>query len=69
MATTMIGSFAAVEEDYLIAAASALACYGLASEIGAANAKGPGTFQAAMFDALFNMTPEELEAGAQITVF
>lgn len=68
MATTMIASFAAVEEDHLVAAAAALACYGLAAEIGAGEAGGPGTFQAAMFDALYNMTPERLEEGARISV-
>lgn len=68
MATTMIASFAAVEEDHLVAAAAALACYGLAAETGASGTNGPGTFQAAMFDALYNMTPEELEEGARISV-
>ena len=68
MATSMIASFAAVEEDHLVAAAAALACYGLAAEIGAGNSSGPGTFQAAMFDALFHMTPEKLEEGAKISM-
>ena len=68
MATSMIASFAAVEEDHLVAAAAALACYGLAAEIGAGDSSGPGTFQAAMFDALFHMTPEKLEEGAKISM-
>ncbi len=68
MATTMIGSFAAVESDYLVAAASALACYGLASEKAAEDAKGPGTFKAALYDSLYHLTPENLEAGARVEV-
>jgi hydroxyethylthiazole kinase len=68
MATSMIGCFAAVEEDYLVAAAGALACYGLAAERAAEEAKGPGTFKAALFDALYHLTPEDLESGAGIEV-
>jgi len=68
MATAMIGSFAAVEDDHLVATASALACYGLASEKAAEEAKGPGTFKAALFDSLYHLTPEDLEAGARVEV-
>jgi len=68
MATTMIGAFAAVEEDRLLAAASALAVYGLAAEQAAAGAAGPGTFQAALFDRVYGLTPEEVTAGARITL-
>jgi hydroxyethylthiazole kinase len=66
-ATALIGAFAAVEEDRLMAAASALAIYGLAAEGAAETARGPGTFQAALFDSLHNLTPEEAEAGVRIT--
>jgi hydroxyethylthiazole kinase len=66
MATAMIGAFAAVEEDRLVAAASALAVYGLAAEGAAETARGPGTFQAALFDSLHALTPEEAEAGVRI---
>jgi hydroxyethylthiazole kinase len=66
-ATALIGAFAAVEEDRLVAAASALAIYGLAAEGAAETARGPGTFQAALFDSLHNLTPEEAEAGVRIT--
>lgn len=68
MATTMVAAFAAVEPDYLVAAAAGLACFGLAAEVAAREARGPGSFKVALFDALYNMTPEELERGAQIEV-
>lgn len=68
MATTMIGAFAAVEKEPLIAAASALACYGLAAEKAGEDARGPGTFKAALYDSLYNMSPEELEEGARVEV-
>ncbi len=68
MATSMIGCFLAVEEDRLVATASALACYGLAAERAAEEAKGPGTFKAALFDAMYHLTPEDLEKGARVEV-
>jgi len=54
-----------VEEDRLVAAASALSVYGLAAERAAETARGPGTFQAALFDSLYNLTAEDVEAGVR----
>ncbi len=65
-ATAMIGAFAAVEEDPLVAAAAALAVYGLAAEGAAEAARGPGTFQAALLDSLYNLTLQEVAAGVRI---
>lgn len=66
MATAVIGAFAAVEADRLVAAAAALACYGLAAEIAAEGASGPGSFKSELFDALFNLTPERLSEGLRV---
>jgi hydroxyethylthiazole kinase len=67
MATTAIATFAAVaRDDYLAAAASALAAYGLAAELAADHARGPGTFRAAFLDALYHLTPEQVAEGARI---
>ncbi len=66
MATTMVAAFAAVERDYLVAAAGALACFGLAAEQAAEKAHGPASFKVALFDQLYNLTPEELAQGARI---
>jgi hydroxyethylthiazole kinase len=52
MATAAIGAFAAVERDTLAAAAGALLCFEVAAENAAAVAGGPGTFRAALLDAL-----------------
>lgn len=68
MATTMIGAFSAVEEEHLVAAAGALACYGLAAEAAAENTAGPGSFKTGLFDSLYNLTPEELERGARFEI-
>jgi hydroxyethylthiazole kinase len=66
MATTMIAAFAAVERDYLLAAAAGLACFGLAAERAAGKAHGPASFKVALFDQIYNLTPEQLAAGARI---
>jgi hydroxyethylthiazole kinase len=66
-ATALIGAFHAVEENPIAASAGALAYFGLAGERAAVGSGGPGTFQAALLDALYTLTPEELEQGARIS--
>ncbi len=68
MSTTMVAAFAAVEPDPLIAAAGGLACFGLAAEQAAEQSHGPASFKVALFDSLYNLTPEQLAAGARIVV-
>lgn len=67
-ATAIIGAFLAIESDPVEAAATGLAYFGLAGEKAAAGTKGPGSFQIALLDALYEMTEEELKAGARIEV-
>lgn len=55
MATSLIGAFAAVEKDLTLAAVSALACFGVAAEVAAPQAAGPGSFKERLFDALYNL--------------
>lgn len=66
MATSIIAAFRAVEGDGLVAAATALAFYGLAAEKAAASSRGPGSFQVALFDYLYNLSDEDLGAGIKI---
>jgi len=66
--TAVTGAFAAVEEDPLTAAAAALACFGLAADRAAGEAAGPASFKTRLYDALYNLTPEELSTGAKIVV-
>ena len=68
MSTTMVAAFAAVEPDGLVAAAAGLACFGLAAERAAEQARGPGSFKAALLDALYHLQPADLEQGARIGV-
>lgn len=65
-ATVIVAAFIAVEEDPLIATASGLAFFGLAGEKAAEAAAAPGTFWVKVLDALYTITPEELESGARI---
>jgi hydroxyethylthiazole kinase len=58
MATSVIGTFAAVEEDPVAASVAGLVCYEVAAELAARSAKGPGSFKELMFDAVFNLDAE-----------
>ena len=60
-ATALCGAFAAVNENYSQAAAHAMAVMGIAGEIAAQGVSGPGTLQVRFFDALFNLSKEDIE--------
>ncbi len=62
MSTAICASFLAVAEDHAAAAAEALAAFGVAGERAAGNASGPGTFHAALYDALDALSAEALRA-------
>ncbi len=66
MAASVIGTFAAVERDYGLAAAGALCCYGIAGELAAARAKGPAHFKMALHDAAYLLSREEVTARRRI---
>jgi hydroxyethylthiazole kinase len=66
MATAVIAAFAAVEKDYLLAAAGGLACFGVAAELAAGDAHGPASFKVALFDHIYNLTPEQVAGGARV---
>jgi hydroxyethylthiazole kinase len=61
MAASVIGAFAAVEPDLALASAAALVCFGLAAELAAASATGPGTFKEKLFDCLFHLDKETID--------
>jgi hydroxyethylthiazole kinase len=67
MATAVTGCFLAVaSERPLEAAAEALVAFGVAGENAARDAKGPGTFHAGLYDALYNLDPETLDGRARV---
>lgn len=65
-ATVVIGAFLAVDEDPVSATATALAYFGLAGEVAGQNASAPGSFMIQMIDALYTITPQDLQNGAKI---
>jgi hydroxyethylthiazole kinase len=68
MSTAITGCFLAAKADEpLEAAAEALAAFGVAGEDAAAVASGPGSFHAALYDALYNLDPATLDARARIS--
>jgi hydroxyethylthiazole kinase len=67
-ATTVIAAFAAVERDYPLAAAAALACFGLAAEIAAPAARGPASFKVAFYDAIYHLSADQIRTGARVTL-
>jgi hydroxyethylthiazole kinase len=60
-ATAAVGAFAVVDPDPLTAAATALAFFGVAGEAAGGKAVGPGSFISAFLDALYALTPGDLE--------
>lgn len=59
--TALVGAFHAVDQDPVSAASTALAFLGVAGEMAGQTAAGPGTFQIHLLDALYNLSPAELQ--------
>ena len=59
-ATALIGAFAAVNSNRLLAAAHAMAVMGMAGELAAAKSAGPGSLQLNFIDILFNLTEADM---------
>jgi len=68
MATSIIGSFVAVNPDMAGASAASLAAFGIAGERAAAHCSGPGSFKTSLFDYLSVLTPSELERDQKIRI-
>ena len=64
----MMAAFAAVCDDRLIAAAAATVTLTVAAEQAAQACAGPGSFAVALLDRLAAVSPDELRAGAQLTL-
>jgi hydroxyethylthiazole kinase len=66
MAASVIGSFAAANDDRFEAAVGALVSLGLAGERAGSKAKGPASFRFKLLDALASLEPADLENSARI---
>ena len=62
MATSVIGTFAAVEPDLATAAAAGLCCYEIAAELAVRDSAGPGTFKERLFDCVFRLDKKQIES-------
>lgn len=70
MATTVIGAFLGVQKDYLLAAAGGLVAFGIAGEKAAKGNEGkPGSFQVALFDALANLSLDDIKKMGRVVKF
>jgi hydroxyethylthiazole kinase len=68
MATAITGCFLAVRgREPLAAATEALVTFGVAGEDAAREATGPGSFHAALYDALYALDPETLDRRARVS--
>ena len=65
--SSLVGAFAAVQADTLMATISTLIVYGIAGELAAEGDPRPGTFRTRLIDALDAVTPEEVMARARLT--
>lgn len=55
MAASVIGTFAAVEKDLVLAAVSGLICFEIAAECAAKKTAGPAAFKEKLFDSLYHL--------------
>ena len=66
-ASALTAAFLAVESDAFEATASALLCFGVAGGLAGERASGPGSFPAALLDALYALDKHTLEEKARVT--
>jgi hydroxyethylthiazole kinase len=67
MSTAITGCFLAAQDDSFAAAVEALVAFGVAGEDAAAEAKGPGSFHVALYDALAGLDPATLSSRAKVS--
>jgi len=65
-ATALCGAFAAVTPDPALAAAQAMAIMGVAGEMAAERAEGPGSLQMHFLDTLYRLTEEDLQSRLRV---
>lgn len=69
MVTSLIATFAAVDEDYLLASTGALVCFGLAGERAEVKAQGPGSFKVNLFDEIYNLNEKTICEGLKVNIY
>lgn len=64
--TALVAAFVAVEDDEFVAAAAGLLFMGVAGEVAAKNASGPGSFAVSLVDALATLDAAQMERFARL---
>ncbi len=65
--SALVGAFCAVETDPWLATVTALIAFGVAGEVAAERAQGPGSFASAIIDALYGLERATLRARAKVS--
>ena len=65
--SALVAACLAVEPDSFLAAAAALVILGVAGEVAAEQAQGPGSFAVGIIDALYNLDGATLRARAKVS--
>lgn len=66
MAASVIGTFAAVEKDLVVASASGLVCFEIAAECAAKKAKGPGSFKELLYDCIWALDKKTVDRSQKV---
>ena len=66
LSALVAGFVAANREHPLTATLAALACFSIAGHRAGQRADGPGSFQVALLDALYQLTPDDLSSLSQV---
>lgn len=61
MATSVIGTFAGIEKNLLVAATAGLCCFEIAAQLAAKSCQGPGSFKQLLFDNVYNLDKIKIE--------
>ncbi|WP_425406399.1 hydroxyethylthiazole kinase [Hwanghaeella sp.] len=64
--TAMVGAFLAVAPSPLAAVAQAVLVFNIAGEMAAAKSNGPGSFQAALLDALYTISDADIQERSKV---
>jgi len=68
MAASVIGTFAAVERDYVYAASAGLSCFGIAGELAAKKSKGPMAFKQNLLDSIYALDENTVKKMQRVTL-
>src|SRR5947209_6178555 len=68
MATTLVAAFLTVEADAWLATTAALVAMGVAGEMAAPRASGPGTFRSHLLDAVAVLDEEAMVSGQKVSI-